>query len=489
MSWTKAAIGMAYVSLLHRPLTALLLSIPLVACSTDVLSPPARIDAASRVGAIRPSRVVANPQQQAAAYPSEEPVSTFSDRTAGAADPQGSLPMIDSQPEMAETQVASAGPMTVPPEGVNMDAMLGVEPVVGLAQEQAGDIAEGNTAQPVVGGIGEDNVRQLGGPAEPEPVSEASPGYDPDLPPLSPEQISAEEVKRARPVEPQRTIRRAEEPQQVAFLPRARNPLSTPEYTGEMPRSEIACRQRLQKLGVTFRDVPRIYNGPSCGIDYPVEISGLSAQYCRQACGEAQLPGDRSLRQMGEIRARAVLALSLLVRRQDDQAARRLFLPDDELAPRQSDVGTRTRQCYRRRQIRVEERQGDRRAPKGLLRLPGARAVEGGARRQLQIFPHRARPRQRPLPQGPFPLRPQDPEVRLPPLRLKRVAFKRIHAARFSFLSLCMSSSQNRCTLLGDMHWRQGAQKKRPAGAGQKRPEDRGGSGVQITRAGLLNAS
>ncbi|ASY69178.1 extensin-like domain-containing protein [Sinorhizobium fredii] len=267
---------MAYVSLLHRPLTALLLSIPLVACSTDVLSPPARIDAASRVGAIRPSRVVANPQQQAAAYPSEEPVSTFSDRTAGAADPQGSLPMIDSQPEMAETQVASAGPMTVPPEGVNMDAMLGVEPVVGLAQEQAGDIAEGNTAQPVVGGIGEDNVRQLGGPAEPEPVSEASPGYDPDLPPLSPEQISAEEVKRARPVEPQRTIRRAEEPQQVAFLPRARNPLSTPEYTGEMPRSEIACRQRLQKLGVTFRDVPRIYNGPSCGIDYPVEISGLS---------------------------------------------------------------------------------------------------------------------------------------------------------------------------------------------------------------------
>ncbi|MEZ0004525.1 extensin-like domain-containing protein [Sinorhizobium fredii] len=267
---------MAYVSLLHRPLAALLLSIPLVACSTDVLSPPARIDAASRVGAIRPSRVVANPQQQAAAYPSEEPVSTFSDRTAGAADPQGSLPMIDSQPEMAETQVASAGPMTVPPEGVNMDAMLGVEPVVGLAQEQAGDIAEGNTAQPVVGGIGEENVRQLGGPAEPEPVSEASPGYDPDLPPLSAEQISAEEVKRARPVEPQRTIRRAEEPQQVAFLPRARNPLSTPEYSGEMPRSEIACRQRLQKLGVTFRDVPRIYNGPSCGIDYPVEISGLS---------------------------------------------------------------------------------------------------------------------------------------------------------------------------------------------------------------------
>ncbi|PDT43489.1 hypothetical protein CO656_02030 [Sinorhizobium sp. FG01] len=37
-------------------------------------------------------------------------------------------------------------------------------------------------------------------------------------------------------------------------------------------------------------------------------------------------------------------------------------------------------------------------------------------------------------------------------LSLKRVAFKRVHAARFRSLFLCMSSSQNRCTLLGDMH-------------------------------------
>ncbi|PDT41473.1 hypothetical protein CO656_11780 [Sinorhizobium sp. FG01] len=35
---------------------------------------------------------------------------------------------------------------------------------------------------------------------------------------------------------------------------------------------------------------------------------------------------------------------------------------------------------------------------------------------------------------------------------LKPVAFKRIHAARFRSLFLCMSSSQNRCTVLGDMH-------------------------------------
>jgi hypothetical protein len=35
---------------------------------------------------------------------------------------------------------------------------------------------------------------------------------------------------------------------------------------------------------------------------------------------------------------------------------------------------------------------------------------------------------------------------------LKRVAFERIHAMRFKFLFLCMSLSQNRCALLGDMH-------------------------------------
>ncbi|WEX76013.1 extensin family protein [Sinorhizobium numidicum] len=272
---------MAYVSLLHRPLTALLLSIPLVACTTDVLSPPARVDGSSRVGAIRAAPVIADPEQEvAAAYPSGEPVSTFRGNTGTA--PAGipmqgerKLPMIDSEPPV-QPQTASAGAMTIPSEGVNMDAMLGVQPVVGLAEEQRNEIAEGNASQPVVGGIGEDTVRQLVGSAQSAPAEDATPGYDPDLPPLTPERISAEEGKKARYQPQQRALRRAEEPQQVAFLPRARNPLSAPEYTGEMPRSEIACRQSLKKLGVVFRDVPRIYNGPSCGIDYPIELRGLS---------------------------------------------------------------------------------------------------------------------------------------------------------------------------------------------------------------------
>ncbi|MDK1483246.1 extensin, partial [Sinorhizobium sp. 6-117] len=102
----------------------------------------------------------------------------------------------------------------VPPEGINMDSMLGVEPVVGLAEEQSNEIAEGNASQPVVAGIGEENVRQLGGSAGPAPASEPNVGCDPDLPPLTPQQISNEEAKRPRYIEPQRTGRPTREPQQ-----------------------------------------------------------------------------------------------------------------------------------------------------------------------------------------------------------------------------------------------------------------------------------
>ncbi|MDK1386747.1 extensin family protein [Sinorhizobium sp. 8-89] len=269
---------MAYVSLLHRPLTALVLAASLVACTTDVLAPSARVDGGARVSAIEPVRADSRPQQEMA-YPSGEPVAASTGSVVPAepsAQMERGLPMIDSEPMPTEAQTAGAGPMAIPAEGVNMDAMLGVQPVVGLAEEQSNEIAEGNASQPVVAGIGEDNIRQLGGSAGPVPVSEPNVDYDPDLPPLTPGRIPAEEAKQPRYMERQRVVQPAQEPQQVAFLPRARNPLSAPEYTGEMPRAEIACRQRLKKLGVVFRDVPRISNGPSCGIDYPIELSGLS---------------------------------------------------------------------------------------------------------------------------------------------------------------------------------------------------------------------
>lgn len=219
-----------------------------------------------------------NPEQElTAAYPAK-PVPSFSEAPeAGmpivSAEP-GALPMIDSEPAASVT--ATAGSMSIPPEGVNMDAMLGVEPVVGLAREQADQIAEGNATQPVVGGIGGDEVRQLGGPATPPAPQQAELGYDPDLPPLEAARSPTGAAEAALSPVPQRGPRRMEKPQQVAFLPRARNPVAAPDYTGRMPASEIACRQQLKKLGVVYRDLPRINDGPSCGIDYPVELSGLS---------------------------------------------------------------------------------------------------------------------------------------------------------------------------------------------------------------------
>src|SRR5690606_32291546 len=43
-----------------------------------------------------------------------------------------------------------------------------------------------------------------------------------------------------------------------------------------MPADEIACRNELRRLGVTYRDLPPIDDGGACRIDYPVEVSGLS---------------------------------------------------------------------------------------------------------------------------------------------------------------------------------------------------------------------
>lgn len=55
--------------------------------------------------------------------------------------------------------------------------------------------------------------------------------------------------------------------------PRVMPPLTSPEV---MPAEEVACRQRLKRLGVQYRDLAPIDDGGACRIDYPVEVSGLS---------------------------------------------------------------------------------------------------------------------------------------------------------------------------------------------------------------------
>ncbi len=44
-----------------------------------------------------------------------------------------------------------------------------------------------------------------------------------------------------------------------------------------MPAEEVACRQALKKLDVTFRDLEPIDDGGACRIDHPVEVSAIGS--------------------------------------------------------------------------------------------------------------------------------------------------------------------------------------------------------------------
>ncbi|WP_443096510.1 extensin-like domain-containing protein [Shinella zoogloeoides] len=265
-------MGIAFVSRLRRPLGLLLVPAMLAACSGG-LTPPDDVDSAG-VSAIRPVADMGDAGGDTGGdlttYSVDEPIGRVGEVDAAMAAPVNEkkrLPMIDSDEAMGIDQPvqASSGVLTVPEGGVNMDEGLGVGRVEGLAEAQAGEIAEGNATQVVVDGIGTDTPQQVGQP-DAIPMSEA--GMELGTP--------AESDGYLRVPDEAATRGRQAEGEQVAFLPRLSNPMQTPETMGGMPASEKACRQRLQKLGVKFRDVPRISRGRSCGIAWPVELSGLS---------------------------------------------------------------------------------------------------------------------------------------------------------------------------------------------------------------------
>ncbi|PZM13228.1 extensin family protein [Rhizobium tubonense] len=291
---------MAYFPFLQKSLLSLFLSSALVACSADSLMPPSSVGS-THVSSIQPRRVspAIAPQRQYAYSSNTAPVRSASvdfldtPNLAGLGHAPGSRqPVAPQAMESASSQsappvnagenvaFASGSRQTpIPSQGVNMDAGLGVEPaggqgaegqsasdqaVIGLAQEEEQNIAEGNSDEPVVDGIGTDDPTQTNGPtranqrALPRSVMQA--------------QISQN--------------RAWQQGQQVAMLPRAQNPMlapepdtapqSTPAMPGMMPASELQCRQELKRMGVVFEDKPPISNGPSCQVPYPVSLRGLS---------------------------------------------------------------------------------------------------------------------------------------------------------------------------------------------------------------------
>ena len=183
---------MAYVSLPRRLVTLLMISTVMVSCSAEGLVPPAEVDGTTRVSAIRSSRQQgysapagafhqveragqSNDYPTAISQPMPEPYASqdplLQTRRAGqgystldaqhqarmAAGGHGNLPVQATQSQEMPPQQMASSQIAEGEGGVNMDSMLGVEPVRGLAEEQDAEIAEGASAQPVVDGIGTDN--------------------------------------------------------------------------------------------------------------------------------------------------------------------------------------------------------------------------------------------------------------------------------------------------------------------------------------------
>ncbi|MBM7321993.1 extensin family protein [Agrobacterium sp. S2] len=282
---------MAYVSLPRRLVTLLMISTVMVSCSAEGLVPPAEVDGTTRVSAIRSSRQQgysapagafrqveragqSNDYPTAISQPMPEPYASqdplLQTRQAGqgystldaqhqartAAGGHGNLPVQATQSQEMPPQQMASSQIAEGEGGVNMDSMLGVEPVRGLAEEQDAEIAEGASAQPVVDGIGTDN------PVAVSPARRQSGLIPPPPPGSSSRRQPVEEVAMLMPNDP--TVRGG-----------LQSDRSMPP--GIMPSSEVACRAELRRLGVAFRDVARIADGPTCGIDYPIELSGLAS--------------------------------------------------------------------------------------------------------------------------------------------------------------------------------------------------------------------
>lgn len=234
----------------------LLVSFALAACSGPV-SPPLGIDDETMVSSIPPG----DSQDDASTYAAPvDPIQAtddnrryldtpnLADADANASAETEPLPKIDEEPVQQTT---------IPNDGVNIDQALGVEQPARLAEEQARDIAEGETTQPVVDGIGTETL------TERQPKQSRVVDFQ--------DATTAEEITLP-------TRRRdVDEETQVAFLPRAADPSleEEPHVFNEMTAAETACRRDLEKMGVRFEELPPISKGRSCGIAHPIKVSGF----------------------------------------------------------------------------------------------------------------------------------------------------------------------------------------------------------------------
>lgn len=79
-----------------------------------------------------------------------------------------------------------------------------------------------------------------------------------------------------------------------------------------LPADESECRRELKRLGVTWRDLPAIQNGPACSVPFPIEVSGL--------------PGRAKLKPAAVLNCQMALAFSRWVKHELQPAARMRYL-------------------------------------------------------------------------------------------------------------------------------------------------------------------
>ena len=211
-------------------------------CSIDtVLTPPGDIGA---VGSITPSLAAPMPPSPApAAFPKPVPLQGQAEAGPYGAGPPGGTGTDDASftPQLAPDSPAPAATPAASDERV----------------------VEGDTRDPVVAGVGTGEPRLVSGTGRGQISAPLLPetARQPDPPAASPGEAVAFNM---RPADP-------------AGLGGGMAPRSEPEQPSEaMPAAELACRRELRSLGVRYVDLPRISNGPACGIAYPIRLTGLS---------------------------------------------------------------------------------------------------------------------------------------------------------------------------------------------------------------------
>jgi len=270
----RKRLGMAYVSFMHRGVALTAVTLFLSGCSTDGLIPSASVDTKNQVSAIGPLELEGPVGSKKLSYQvNQPPVSTASQMSSVAgqvvtAPTTQRLPMIDSDEAAGLDTSMGVQPLQLP-SSPNSNAVE----VASASPSAAANIAENGTNQPVVDGIGTDSPQLISASSQQSSAS--------DLPiTWSDSPMLGDSINQPSPVPaPQ------QQEERLAFVPKAQSPMSSPLSTEPerqseplpMSASDIQCRRDLQSLGVQFRDLPTISQGPACGIPHPISVTGFDS--------------------------------------------------------------------------------------------------------------------------------------------------------------------------------------------------------------------